>query len=73
MPNIQIADLVRYREHVEGQRPVGCVRHPARQEQGVWLVTSVGEGVCAGLVYLRQGNERRYSHVSLLDKISSSR
>lgn len=55
MPNIQIADLVRYRE------------------QGVWLVTSVGEGVCAGLVYLRQGNERRYSHVSLLDKISSSR
>lgn len=61
MPNIQIGDLVRYREHVEGQR-----------DQGVWLVTSVVAWVVA-LVNLRQGNERRYSHVSLLDKISSSR
>ncbi len=61
MPNIQIGDLVRYREHVEGQR-----------DQGVWLVTSV-EACDEALVYLRQGNERRYSHSSHLDKISSSR
>lgn len=64
MPDIQTGDLVRYREHVEGQR-----------DQGVWLVTGVeSRKLFEGkLVNLRQGNERRYSHVSHLDKISSCR
>ena len=64
MPNIQIGDLVRYREHVEGQR-----------NKGVWLVTSVeSDRLFDGeLVTLKQGKEKRFCHPSHLDKISSSR
>tara|TARA_R100000951_G_scaffold14671_1_gene11527 strand:- start:479 stop:670 length:192 start_codon:yes stop_codon:yes gene_type:complete len=63
MPNIQIGDLVKYKENVEGQR-----------DKGVFLVINVEIDEMFGeLVTLKQGNEQRLANSSHLDKISSSR
>ena len=60
---MQIGDLVKYKENVEGQR-----------DKGVFLVINVEIDEMFGeLVTLKQGNEQRLANSSHLDKISSSR
>ena len=60
---MQIGDLVKYKENVDGQR-----------DKGVFLVVNVEIDEMFGeLVTLKQGNEQRRTNSSHLDKISSSR
>ena len=60
---MQIGDLVKYKENVEGMR-----------DKGVFLVVNVEIDEMFGeLVTLKQGNEQRLANSSHLDKISSSR
>ena len=60
---MQIGDLVKYKENVDGQR-----------DKGVFLVVNVEIDEMFGeLVTLKQGNEQRRTNSTHLDKISSSR
>jgi hypothetical protein len=67
---MQVGDIVKYREHIEGQR-----------DQGVWLVIGVEERVSllsdrirSGLergkyATLKKGSNTRYTHTSHIEKV----